>query len=72
MLDAEFSKKVMDSSVLSQSVKRTLIESMSNLDGDTRTAVCELIRSMEQAVGEAAEEFLTVHQSGNIEKLLQK
>lgn len=72
MLDTEFSEKVMDSPVLSQAVKQVLIESMSNLDGDTRAEVCALIRSMEQAVGEAAEDFLTVHQSGDIEQLLQK
>ena len=40
MLDTEFSEKVMDSPVLSQAVKQVLIESMSNLDGDTRAEVC--------------------------------
>lgn len=60
----------MNSPVLSDAMKQVLGEEISHLNENDRVSVCTMIRSMEQAVGAGAEEFLTAHQRGDMATLL--
>ncbi len=72
MLEAEFRESVMNSPVLSSSLKQTLTEEAANMTEGERLSLYELISSMEQAVGLGAEEFLAIYQNGDIMQLLPK
>ncbi len=72
MLEIEFIENVINSPVLSHPLKQALKEEAVNMSESERLSVCELLLSMEQAVGLGAEEFLAAYQSGDTDKLLSK
>lgn len=70
MLDTELREIVMNSPVLSDAMKQVLGAEISHLNENDRVSICTMIRSMEQAVGAGAEEFLAAHQHGDMTTIL--